>query len=88
MSTSRRRVPPNMHYREHPLTRSGVHVLISCSSRIPTLIFDFLLLVLTLTKFHASLQGCWGRVSFATKFIQDGIWAYILPTSADLLLLS
>lgn len=47
---------------------------------LPPLIHDSTLFLLTWVKFQTSLRYGWGRVPAVKNFVQDGIWAYALPS--------
>lgn len=77
-----------------PLTHSNGHCTGPSTVRspaqrflfaLPPLIHDSTLFLLTWIKFQTSLRHGWGRVPAVKKFVQDGIWAYALPSAVLLI---
>ncbi|EIM83400.1 uncharacterized protein STEHIDRAFT_159981 [Stereum hirsutum FP-91666 SS1] len=77
-----------------PLTHSNSHCKGPSTARspsqrflfaLPPLIHDSTLFLLTWIKFQTSLRHGWGRVPAVKKFVQDGIWAYALPSAVLLI---
>ena len=52
------------------------------SIRALPIMFEFLLFVLTMVKFHHSLKAGWGHHPIISQFMADGIWAFFLPFRA------
>ncbi|EIM83297.1 uncharacterized protein STEHIDRAFT_148865 [Stereum hirsutum FP-91666 SS1] len=46
------------------------------------LAYDCILFSLSIYKFHTSLRPVWRNAPLVTKFMQQGIWAFALPTIA------
>ncbi|KAF4572572.1 hypothetical protein EYR36_007080 [Pleurotus pulmonarius] len=54
-------------------------VSISRSLRIPPILYESLLFVLTMIKFYQALREGWGRQPVISRFMSHGIWAFGAP---------
>ncbi|KAL0950699.1 hypothetical protein HGRIS_007476 [Hohenbuehelia grisea] len=68
---------PQIEYGPHCVVTAFPSVAIGFL--LAPILFESLLFSLTMAKFYRSVKDGWGRETVLARFIQDGIWAFLLP---------